>query len=83
MMNGSATKHTDFTPLTYDTLMNNTHSLEATYCCPHTYNFLVPKVSFWDYTLQDQFLFFFKKQCFGHLSHYKELLKASAAGSLI
>lgn len=59
MMNGGATKHTDFTPLTYDTLMNNTHSLEATYCCPHTYNFLVPKVSFWDYTLQDQFLLFF------------------------
>jgi len=61
MMNGSATKRTDFTPLTYDTLMNNTHSLEATYCCPHTYNFLVPKVSFWDYTLQDQFLLFFLK----------------------
>lgn len=84
MMNGTATKHTDFTSLTYDTLMNTTHSLETPYCCPHTYNFLVPKASFWDYSLQEQFLLKKKttQQYSGINGQNKELLIASASGSL-
>lgn len=83
MMNGTATKHTEFTSLTYDTLMNNTHSLETPYCCPHTYNFLVPKASFWDYSLQEQFLLKKKQQQYSGINgQNKELLIASASGSL-